>query len=31
MPAFAANRMEQGLVLPAYANPKEPGDFVLVR
>jgi hypothetical protein len=30
MPVFTANRMEQGLVLPAYANPKDPGEFILV-
>ena len=30
MPVFAANRMRPGLVLPAYANPADPGDFVLV-
>ncbi len=30
MPVFTANRMQQGLVLPAYANPKDPGDFILV-
>jgi len=30
MPVFTANRMEQGLVLPAYANPEDPGDFILV-
>ncbi|HSS33158.1 MAG TPA: hypothetical protein VLL27_07745 [Solirubrobacterales bacterium] len=30
MPVFTANRMQPGLVLPAYANPKEPDDFVLV-
>jgi hypothetical protein len=30
MPVFTANRMDAGLVLPAYANPKDPADFVLV-
>jgi len=30
MPVFVANRMEAGLVLPAYVNPHDPGDFVLV-
>jgi hypothetical protein len=30
MPVFTANRMERGLVLPAYANPDDPGDFILV-
>jgi hypothetical protein len=30
MPIFAASRMEPGLVLPVYANPKDPDDFVLV-
>ncbi len=30
MPVFAAHRMEAGLVLPAYANPGDPDDFVLV-
>jgi hypothetical protein len=30
MPVFAANRMEAGLTLPAYANPQDPADFVLV-
>jgi hypothetical protein len=30
MPVFAANRMAPGLVLPAYFNPADPGDFVLV-
>lgn len=30
MPVFTANRMAAGLVLPVYANPKEPGDFILV-
>lgn len=30
MPVFTANRIEPGLVLPAYANPKDPGDFILV-
>jgi hypothetical protein len=30
MPVFAANRMAPGLVLPAYFNGADPGDFVLV-
>jgi hypothetical protein len=30
MPVFTANRMRPGLVLPAYANPEDPNDFVLV-
>lgn len=30
MPVFTANRMGAGLVLPAYANPQDPDDFVLV-
>ncbi len=30
MPVFVASRMEPGLVLPAYVNPKDPDDFVLV-
>lgn len=30
MPVFTANRMQPGLVLAAYANPKDPEDFVLV-
>ena len=30
MPVFAANRMQPGLVLPAYANPEDPTEFVLV-
>lgn len=30
MPVFAASRMEPGLVLPVYADPQEPGEFVLV-
>jgi hypothetical protein len=30
MPVFTANRMDAGLVLPAYANPQDPADFVLV-
>jgi preprotein translocase subunit SecG len=30
MPVFTANRMQPGLVLPAYANPEDPNDFVLV-
>jgi hypothetical protein len=30
MPVFTANRMGAGLTLPAYVNPKDPADFVLV-
>jgi hypothetical protein len=30
MPVFTANRIEPGLVLPAYASPKSPDDFILV-
>jgi hypothetical protein len=30
MPVFVATRMEAGLVLPAYANPQDAEDFVLV-
>jgi hypothetical protein len=30
MPVFTANRMVPGLVLPAYFNPQNPGDFILV-
>jgi len=30
MPVFTANRMEEGLVLPVYANPQAPGEFILV-
>ena len=30
MPVFTANRMEEGLVLPAYANPEDPSEFILV-
>lgn len=30
MPVFAANRMQEGLVLPAYSNPEDPNDFILV-
>jgi len=30
MPVFIANRMEPGLVLPAYANPQNPDEFILV-
>ncbi len=30
MPVFTANRMESGLVLPAYANPENPAEFILV-
>jgi hypothetical protein len=30
MPVFTANRMQEGLVLPAYANPDNPAEFILV-
>jgi hypothetical protein len=30
MPVFCARRMQPGLVLPAYVNPTDPEDFVLV-
>ncbi len=30
MPVFAASRMQEGLVLPAYSNPEDPNDFILV-
>lgn len=30
MPVFTANRMDAGLTLPAYANPQDPAEFVLV-
>jgi hypothetical protein len=30
MPVFTANQMESGLVLPAYANPENPEEFILV-
>ena len=30
MPVFAARRMEPGLVLPVYVNPRDPSEFVLV-
>lgn len=30
MPVFTAQRMAPGLVLPAYFNPADPGDFILV-
>ncbi|HZO06053.1 MAG TPA: hypothetical protein VFB52_06675 [Solirubrobacterales bacterium] len=30
MPVFAANRMQEGLVLPAYSNPEDPNEFILV-
>lgn len=30
MPVFTANRMEAGLTLPAYANPEDPAEFILV-
>ena len=30
MPVFAASRMQPGLVLPAYVNPEDAEDFVLV-
>lgn len=30
MPVFTANRMREGLILPAYASPADPGEFILV-
>lgn len=30
MPVFAASRMQPGLTLPAYVNPQDPSDFILV-
>ena len=30
MPVFIANRMDTGLTLPAYANPQDPDEFILV-
>jgi hypothetical protein len=30
MPVFIANRMDAGLTLPAYANPQDPAEFILV-
>jgi hypothetical protein len=30
MPVFTAHRMSPGLVLPAYFNPADPADFILV-
>jgi hypothetical protein len=30
MPVFTANRMDAGLTLPAYANPEDPAEFILV-
>jgi len=30
MPAFAAARMQPGLTLPVYVNPKDGDDFILV-
>jgi hypothetical protein len=30
MPVFAARRMEPGLTLPVYVNPRDPTDFILV-
>ena len=30
MPVFAANRMETGMILPVYVNPRDPSEFVLV-
>jgi hypothetical protein len=30
MPVFTANCMREGLVLPAYANPEDPSEFILV-
>lgn len=30
MPVFAARRMQPGLTLPVYVNPKDESDFILV-
>jgi hypothetical protein len=30
MPVLTASRMDAGLTLPAYANPEDPGEFILV-
>lgn len=30
MPVFTATRMQPGLVLPAYVNPRDASDFILV-
>jgi hypothetical protein len=30
MPVFAANRMQPGLTLPVYVNPRDPSEFILV-
>lgn len=30
MPVFAASRMQPGLTLPIYVNPRDPSDFILV-
>ena len=30
MPVFTAGQMQPGLVLPAYANPRNPAEFILV-
>lgn len=30
MPVFTANRMQPGLILPAYVNPENPDEFILV-
>lgn len=30
MPVFAARRMEPGLTLPVYVNPRDPSEFILV-
>jgi hypothetical protein len=30
MPVFAASRMQPGLTLPAYVNPKDESEFILV-
>ena len=30
MPVFAATRMQPGTVLPVYANPSDPSDYILV-
>ncbi len=30
MPVFAAMRMDEGVVLPVYVNPRDPDDLILV-
>jgi preprotein translocase subunit YajC len=30
MPVFAARRMEPGLILPVYVDPRDPNEFILV-